>query len=130
MCCFGDDCPHPLCKRGPNEISQSWFPGGPNLKTIRFPVPHPSYPWGNTHCDKCSAVLCSGHFLTPDKALASDATPMKEPPSSVLKRFYTNLKGREATEYEVEGIAKKVLLPTGEVLIWLDHLKTVESNRK
>ena len=130
VCCFGDDCPHPLCKRGPNEISQSWFPGGPNLKTIPLPVPHPSYPWGNTHCDKCSAILCSGHFLTPEEALASDAPPMKEPPSSVLKTFYTNLKGREATESEVEGIAKKVLLPTGEVLIWLDHLKTVETNRK
>ena len=60
----------------------------------------------------------------------SDAQPMKEPPSSILKQCHQNLKGKDPSEEELEEMAKKVLLPVCEVKLWLDHLDTVDTNRK
>ena len=52
------------------------------------------------------------------------------PPSHTLKEFYLSLKGSTPTGTAIEEIAKKTLLPVSEVTIWLDHLKTVDMNRK
>ena len=55
---------------------------------------------------------------------------MIRPPSTLLKEFYQQLGQKEPTEAQIETIAKKTLLPVSEVIIWLQHLKTVDTNRK
>ena len=109
------------------RVQLEWFPGGPPLHSIPFPRPDPSRPWGSSDCNTCSG-FCAGHYLKPEDM--SDVLPMKEPPSSILKRFYQKLGGKDPLEDELTQIAKKVLLPVCEVKIWLDHLCAVDTNRK
>ena len=47
-----------------------------------------------------------------------------------MKKFYTDLKGKEPSESELEDVARKCLLPIEDVSLWMDHLKTVQHNRK
>jgi len=47
VCCFGADCPHPLCQSGKPPCKMEWFAGSPSLQTIPVPVADPSRPWGN-----------------------------------------------------------------------------------
>ena len=129
VCCFENDCPHPLCQRGSQGLSMEWYPGGPRVNTLPFPIPDPMQPWGNTLCKKCTG-FCAGHFLKPEEALESGFAPMTMPPSSVLKDFYSSLQGQDPTDEQVEKIAKQTLLPVEEVVMWLNHLKAVDSNRK
>jgi len=51
VCCFGADCPHPLCQSGKPPCKMEWFAGGPSLQTIPVPVADPSRPWGNLNCE-------------------------------------------------------------------------------
>ncbi len=126
VCCFKSGCPHPLCKVGKQQ-PLTWYPGGPLLNSIPFPRPDHSRPWGSTDCTTCKG-FCAGHFLKPEDV--SDIPQMKHPPSSILREFYSKLQGREPSEDELKVVAKEVLLPIGEVRIWLDHLTTVTVNRK
>lgn len=68
--------------------------------------------------------------MKPEEVLKSGATPMKQPPSSILREFYQKLNGKEPSEAMLESVAKRTLLPTNEVCMWLDHLKIVDTNRK
>lgn len=129
VCCFSPNCPHPLCQAGRGGISFDWFPGGPRVDRIPLPVPDPAHPWGGDSCGKCTG-FCSGHFLMPEETLKSDASPMSLPPSTVLKDFYSKLGGTNPTDATLEAIAKKILLPLNEVCMWLEHLRTVDENRK
>lgn len=129
VCCFQHDCPHPLCQRGSEVLSMEWYPGGPRVDTLPLPIPDPLQPWGNVLCKKCTG-FCAGHFMKPEEALKSDATPMSKPPSTMLKDFYSSLKQRDPTDEQLQKIAKQTLLPVGGVVMWLEHLKTVDSNRK
>ena len=106
-----------------------WFPGGPHIDQIPMPVLDPSHPWGNTACDKCGG-FCSGHFLSPEDALTSNLAPMVQPPSTILKDFYQSLSGQDPSEGMLEDVSKRALLPVAEVHLWLDHLRTVDMNRK
>ncbi len=90
VCCFEPMCPHPLCQVGKESIHMEWFPSGPQLDFIPLPVPDPAQPWGGDNCQKCSG-FCAGHFLKPEEVVKSGATPMKQPPSGVLKDFYQSL---------------------------------------
>ena len=45
---------------------------------------------------------------------------MSLPPSCLLKEFHQSLNGKEPSESMLDGIAK----------IWLQHLSTVDANRK
>ena len=105
-----------------------WYPHGPKVDYIPLPIPDPTQPWGSISCVKCSG-FCAGHFLKPEEALHSNHAPMKEPPSMILKKFFQE-NGAKPSENLLEGVAKKTLLPINEVLLWLDHLKTVDDNRK
>ena len=66
----------------------------------------------------------------PEEALRSDLAPMTQLPSNMLKDFYSSLKGRDPADEQLEKITKQTLLLVGEVVMWLDHLKTVNSNGK
>ena len=126
VCCFVEGCPHPLCQNQ-QPTQMSWFPGGPSVRWIPTPVPDAKRPWGNTCCNSCSG-FCSGHFLCPEDALKSSYPPMTQPPSHLLKEFF--LSHPEPTEELFTSIARKTLLPIDEVKMWLNHLKTVEINRR
>ena len=52
---------------------------------------------------------------------------MNQPPSHLLKEFLSH---PEPTEELFTSIARKTLLPIEEVKMWLNHLKTVEINRR
>ena len=129
VCCFQQSCPHPLCQAGKDEISMEWFPGGPQVDYIPLPILDPAHSWGSDSCDKCSD-FCAGHFLKPEEALKSDATPMAQPPSTILMDLYQNLAGKDPSESMLERMSKDTLLAVSEVRMWLDHLKTVDTNRK
>lgn len=82
-CCLSRDCLHPICKlHHTNQINlpTCWFPGGPPLDFIPFPIADPAYPWGSTECPKCCLnhqKLCHGHFLQPDDAFQSGCIPVR-----------------------------------------------------
>ena len=128
VCCFKKDCPHPLCQ-SQHLKNMTWFPAGPKLHYIPFPIPDPLRPWGNPGCDTCKG-FCAGHYLKPEEALASDIPAMKKPPSSMLTDFFISLCGNTPTTNVLEDIAKKNSLPVNEVQMWLEHLKTIDQNRK
>ena len=129
VCCFDQSCPHPLCQLECEGLSMVWYPGGLRVDSLPLPIPDPMQPWGNALRKKCTG-FCAGHFLKPEEALRSDLAPMTQPPSNMLKDFYSSLERRDPQDEQLEKIAKQTLLPVGEVVMWLDHLKTVESNRR
>ena len=47
-----------------------------------------------------------------------------------MRDLFQSLKGSEASSKQIEEVAKQTLLPIAEVHIWLQHLKTVKSNRQ
>ena len=55
---------------------------------------------------------------------------MVQPPSIILKDFFTLLQGSMPTDEMRTSIARKTLLPINEVRLWLEHLQTIDSNRK
>ena len=55
---------------------------------------------------------------------------MMKPPSTILKEEFNSLKEEDPSESLLEEVAKKTLLPVNEVILWFDHLKTVQTNRK
>ena len=131
-CCLQSNCSHPLCQEGIQL--PPWFPGGPSLDYFPLPTIDPASTWGSTNCNKCQSKTgtCSGHFLSPDHELFLQGSipPMIKPPSQLLKEAFEQLGGRDPSEDFVEGIAKATLLPSNEVLIWIDHLKTIQTNLK
>ena len=127
VCCFQSDCPHPVCRNG-ERTCMRWFDNGPSVTSVPLPTPDPSRPWGGSGCNKCSG-FCAGHYLMPQETIAATSDPA-EPPSSIMKKFYTDLKGKEPSESELEDVARKCLLPIEDVSLWMDHLKTVQHNRK
>ena len=55
---------------------------------------------------------------------------MRKPPSTVIKEKFESLECYPPSESVCLEIAKEVLLPVGEVQMWLDHLHTIKQNRK
>ena len=130
ICCFKEDCNHPICCSGaPYDIPTTWYPGSPSLYSLPIPTLDPSKCWGSTSCPTCRE-FCAGHYkqdsLTDVRMLKSAVAP----PSTVLKKLFTQ-KGQECfSDAHLEEAAKTTLLPTFEVKIWLEHLKTVVDNRR
>ena len=99
----------------------------PPITYLPVPVPDKDRPWGQS-CDSCSA--CCGHYLDPRKALNCPTSMVSCPPSSVILKFFNTLKGARPSQQMLESISRQVLLPCAEVQMWLDHLSTVQQNRK
>ena len=128
-CCYQTDCIHPRCSSGENTLS-NWYPDGPALKYLPLPIPDPQRPWGNPSCNDCKGI-CNGHYITEliNTTNAEDLRKAMNPPLVVLKNHFP--KGdAEISEKFIEDAAKKCLLTTEEVQIWLNHLREVERNRK
>ena len=74
--------------------------------------------------------MCSGHFLKPKEALEGHSAPMSKLPSVIINIFFNSLNGSQPTDAMMTNIAKETLLPTKEVQLWIEHLFTVNTNRK
>ena len=62
--------------------------------------------------------------MKPEQSLIL-SSESSEPPSNVIFDAF-----KAKTANNVEELAQKVLLPTEEVKLWLEHLETVAANRK
>ena len=130
ICCYKENCTHPLCKEGKPNSVHTWYPGGPPLCYLPLPRPDLDRLWGNPSCPTCKG-FCAGHykcsvFTNTTDSVALNAT--SPPPSNVLKDKFNELHGRPITDEFVQSAAKEVLLTQEEVSIWLDHLNTILRN--
>ena len=125
LACFKPGCPHGLCRRlvGSSRNDFCWFSNGPPLLQLPLPVVDPARPWGGSSCTECKGH-CAGHYLKPEQSLVLRSEPSEPPSSVILQAYKTN------TIDNVEELARKVLLPTEEVQLWIQHLETVASNRR
>ena len=131
VCCFEQECRHPICQKGRPGVIPSWYEGGPPITHIPLPVADGTGPWGNLTCNTCEG-FCAGHYNhqfidVKDKSAIAICIP---PPSIVLKNEFSKLKEYPPTQDFIADVAKKVLLTPEVVRLWLDHLHTVLLNRK
>ena len=128
-CCNASDCGHPLCKE--YFDIPPWFPGGPTFDYFPLPIPDPCCELGNTNCSKCGDTkVCYGHFLKPELCLQSTDGTMAKPPSHTLKEAFSELNGRELSDEDIRRLSKSTLLPPDEVVMWIEHLQTIQNNRR
>lgn len=131
--CFQKSCPHVKCHSEQN-LDLKWFPNGPSLEYFPIPIPDPNRPWGGD-CSQCQGT-CTGHFLSPDEHLehyrkhGRDGMMFK-PPSKILGEVHKELSTKkiELNKEKVTELAKKTLLSTDDVQMWLEHLDEVRKNR-
>jgi len=50
ICCYKKGCKHELCQAGKPTNPITWYPGGPTIYQLSFPVIDAERPWGNVHC--------------------------------------------------------------------------------
>ena len=139
MCCYQPQCPHPRCKaaqEGENEeLTCSWYPGGPLLSYLPWPSKDPNRPWGNTCCTTCKGGFCNGHYCTElvcvQDVINGDRSVVM-PPSLILKENFTELCKSESpiSDEMINMAAKETLLSCDEVRLWINHLKEVITNQK
>lgn len=114
-------------------IPTSWYPDGPSCSFFPCPVADVTRPWGGTNCTSCVGD-CHGHYVTDVTqliALYEDGKAIRCPPTSeILSDFHKNLNGKTAEEADVLMLAKKCLLSTADIKLWLQHLMQVLQNRK
>ena len=129
LCCYKENYPHPWCQASPPLSPLTWYPGGPLISSLPFPVPDPQRPWGGTTYPSCAGV-CSGHYTTSLVDVDSRAVSMiPKPPFAVIKPLFFSSSGQVSDEM-VDNAAREVLLPPEECKIWLNHLQTVMENRR
>lgn len=131
--CFQKSCPHVKCHSEQN-LDLKWFPNCPSLEYFPIPIPDPNRPWGGD-CSQCQGT-CTGHFLSPDEHLehyrkhGRDGMMFK-PPSKILGEVHKELSTKkiELNKEKVTELAKKTLLSTDDIQMWLEHLDEVRKNR-
>jgi len=128
LCCYQKGCSHGLCQAGKPNEPVTWYPGGPSVQYLPFPVLDPDHPWGNPRCSSCKGS-CAGHYKTllVDVTLPGEKMKIVQPPSIVLKGLLPKI---ICGTLSVQEAAKAVYLPEDDCKLWLDHLKTVTENRK
>ncbi len=130
QCCYDKDCVHPVCKTGVQNPN-TWYPDGPLTTFLPMTTPDPTRPYGNEQCKECTG-FCSGHYMKPQQLLDHVNKGGKisgaMPPSLVILEAFKKNKG-VPDEAIVQELSKQVLLPVDEVIMWLNHLKTVKNNR-
>ena len=134
VCCYGKECPHPICQKGKPEHYPCWYEGSLTIDTIPLPVADPDRAYGSTTCSSCTG-LCSGPYLPPESLIrltlegqTSEITSV--PPSEVLEKEFRKNGENILDSNSCEELARKVLLKPSEVLYWLEHLRSVQEHRK
>ncbi|XP_052812001.1 uncharacterized protein LOC128239420 [Mya arenaria] len=102
------------------DESMLWFPGGPPLTFLPFPMPDGDRRPGSCPDHEC----CGGHFLPPSEVIEKRLKGVELPPSDVLQRAHTD------GSTDAALLSKECTLPVGEVNIWLEHLNNVAANRE
>jgi hypothetical protein len=84
-------------------------------------------------CTSCVGVCC-GHYVTDVSQLLNLYAVGKAircpPPSEILAEYHRKLNHRCVEEADVDMLAKKCLLSSDDVKLWLEHLTQVSINRK
>lgn len=130
--CFQKSCPHVKC-HSEHNLDLKWFPNGPSLDYFPVPIPDPNRARGGD-CSQCQGT-CTGHYLSPNEHLEHYKKRGRDDdgqaPSKILgevhKEFYT--KKIKLNKGNVAEVAKKTLLSTDDVQMWLEHLDEVCKNR-
>ena len=89
LCCFKQECTHPLCKKGQPTSPPTWYIGGPPITQLPLPVVDKDRPWGGSHsCDTCQGGNCLGHYKVKmvDVRDCEALLAVAPPPSIVLKK--------------------------------------------
>ena len=89
VCCFKDDCCNPFCQSGPLPSPVTWYPDGPSVTHIPFPIQDPERPWGNDKCPDCSG-FCAGHYKLSLIDVSDEAAikSVLKPPSTYIKEVF------------------------------------------
>lgn len=133
VCCYQDNCLHPCCQAGEPSEPIRWYPGGPPITHLPFPIPDPDRPWGNLSCSTCTGSnFCSGHYMVKmvDVKNTSALKELPKPPSITTKEVFATRRDDELSDEFIQELSKRVLLPPEECRIWLEHLKTILENRR
>ena len=107
--CHEAGCPHPVCRSGDGQEFLLWYPGGPPVTYIPFPVPA-NETWGSSECRTCKdngKMMCHGHYMTPQESIEhivkrGGSGEVRLPPSQVLKDFVDRNKEKEVTNDDLE----------------------------
>lgn len=124
--CYSKECPHPVCREGRPSSELTWFKNGPPISYLPLPVADKSRPWGH-NCNKCST--CFGHYMDPKEAVSHSAD-YSPPPSEDIYKFFKEVPHENRSQQAAKALSMKVLLPLEDVTMWLDHLTTVQLNRR
>lgn len=125
--CYTSDCPHPVCQEGQPSSVATWFNGGPPITYLPLPIPDKDRSWGQ-QCNSCSD--CCGHYLDPEKAFSTPNSMATSPPSGVISNLFRSLQGAKPSQQQIKATAQQVLLSPADVEMWLEHISTVQLNRK
>ena len=123
-----------MCKRGKPEKDVAWYEDSLTIAVLPLPVPDKSRPWGG-NCTKCPGI-CAGHYLPPQECFQhikeNGTKDCVAPPSVALKKAFEdcNKNNQDIGVNTLTELAKKTLLTTEEVKIWLQHLQHVKERRK
>ena len=89
--------------------------------------------WGGESCTTCVGD-CHGHYVTDVSELLNLYAVGKAvrcpPPSEILADFHKSHSSGCMEDADVRMLAKKCLLSTDDVKLWLQHLTQVSINRK
>ena len=119
--CYESGCPSP-------SMPERKARARPPISYLPFPVPDMKRSWGSEGCDRCTR-FCSGHYLKPEEAYLQRSQCVSEPPSQILLKLHKSVEG-SVPEKTVLAKAKEVQLSMSEVKFWLQHLDTIQENRK
>ena len=83
----------------------------------------------SVRCDDVAAGCLAGGlqlslaFNTPNSIHCS-------PPSGVISTFFRSLQGTKPSQQQIKAITKQVLLSPADVEMWIEHISTVQLDRK
>ena len=101
VCCYKEDCHHPCCQAGKPQEYVRWYPGGPFVTELLYPVPDPERPWGNLSCATCGgSKACSGHYKLQmvDVMNTASLKQLPKPPSTTLKELFATTDNKELSD--------------------------------
>lgn len=141
VCCFKQDCPHPVCQSRPGDDPSSilWYPGGPSIMFFPWPVPDPERQ--PEHCTTCQ-LSCSGHFMHLDQLLENYENGIAADPSAYLaseqlakvfeerRRVSDNLDDAVPDEETQVLLSTRYCISKKMVSHTVNHLCQVAKNRK
>ena len=132
ICCYENDCAHPVCIQGKPEKDICWYPGGPPVNFFLWHVKDPLRPYGQKGCNTCSG-FCARHYLKVEevyKLFKNGETLPKEPPSITVKNEFKNNPLCANNDDNIEILSESTLIPPHETKLHFKHCEVVARKRK